>query len=99
MALLSNPFKKNIRTKKGGRINPHSFWNVFLIVFLTAFIAIIVMTTLFFAQTVAHLDATVLPRLDTGLRPVERIRQRIEKAEKAVDTRTKQGVLFVETVQ
>ncbi len=87
MSLFTLSVHKKKQIKKGRRVNPHKFWNVFLLGALIFFIVAVVGTTLFFVKTVAQLDSTVLPRLDTGVRPVDRIQQRIEKAEKAVAER------------
>lgn len=69
------------------KINPHRFWNVFMVVFMLGLTLTIAGMTLFFTQSVQYLDAVVLPRLDVGKRPVQKIRQRIERAEKAVAER------------
>lgn len=90
MALSFIPNISHRHAKKGGRINPHHFWNIFVICFLVTLTAIIILTTLFFARLMNHLDAPALPRLDTSARPLEKIKIQIEKAETAVHTRTGQ---------
>lgn len=84
---LFTPHKKTLQGMRRKKINPHRFWNIFMVVFMLGLTLAIVGMTLFFTQSVRYLDATVLPRLDVGKRPVQKIRQRIERAEKAVTER------------
>lgn len=95
ISFLSQFNKKH--KKKGGRVNPHLFWNIFVISFLVSVTIFIVLTTFFFIQATRNIDALVLPRIDTGIRPTEKIRQQIEKTEKAVEERT--GVPFTDIAQ
>lgn len=87
MAFSFIPKINQRHAKKGRRVNPHQFWNIYIVAFLLTLILITVGVTAFFVRTTNRLDAVVLPRLDTGIRPVEKIKQRLDKAEKAVQDR------------
>lgn len=95
---LFTPKKKTIKNLRRKKVNPHKFWNMFVVVFMMGLIITIVGMTLFFTKTVQSLDAVVLPRLDVGKRPVEKIRQRVERAEKAVVGRVGETVVVEEVV-
>lgn len=93
---LFTPKKKTIKNLRRKKINPHKFWNIFVAVFMMSLIVTIGGMTLFFTKTVQSLDAVVLPRLDVGKRPVQKIRQRVERAEKAVIDRVGEPEVVVE---
>ena len=84
--------KRKTRFKKGGRVNPHRFWNVFVLLFIGVFTASVLAMTFFFVRSLGRIDAPVLPRLDTGIRPVEKVKRHIEKGEEAVQKRTGSSV-------
>jgi hypothetical protein len=95
---LFTPKKKTIKNLRRKKVNPHKFWNMFVVVFMMGLIITIVGMTLFFTKTVQSLDAVVLPRLDVGKRPVEKIRQRVERAEKAVNDRVGEPEVIEEEI-
>ncbi|MCC7160813.1 hypothetical protein IT399_03810 [Candidatus Nomurabacteria bacterium] len=89
--MIFNKNKNNIKHKKDGRIDPHHFWNVFIIVFLTVLIFVIFGFTYFFIRTSNLLDKEVQPKVNANAGQIKKIEQSIEKTEKAISDRTGQS--------
>ncbi|MDQ5931294.1 MAG: hypothetical protein QG674_460 [Patescibacteria group bacterium] len=79
--------KHEIKHKKDGRINPHRLWILFLTIFLILLIFEIIVFTYFFVNSSKHLDAPVVPSLDTNTSQIKKIEKSIQNTEKAVSNR------------
>jgi preprotein translocase subunit SecY len=94
---MNIPFLKKSNTpnttpkhKKDGRINPHTFWTYFIIVFVFVLIVVIILFTYFFIISSRSLDKEVAPKLDTNIGQIKRIEQSIQKTEESISER--QGI-------
>ncbi|MBP6858053.1 MAG: hypothetical protein KBC11_02595 [Candidatus Pacebacteria bacterium] len=76
-----------IKHKKDGRVNPHHFWLIFLVVFLLILILIILGFTYFFIRSSRSLDEEVVPKLDANTGQIKKIEQSIQISEKAISDR------------
>lgn len=72
---------------KKRRINPHTIWAVFCVVFIVLLIVLLGGSSWYFDQITTRLDTPTPPALQTNAVKIQAMQKTVDRVEKTVETR------------